>query len=71
MNFMLSFCWFWRERSDLFFLREQMCSQRALSVKCANSRSCGLKFLTWKEALIQTGKEGVQIVKIITVLHFY
>lgn len=46
-----------------------MCSQRTLSVKYANSRSCGLKFLIWKEILNQTGKQGVQIVKLVTVFH--
>lgn len=53
----------------IVFLREQMCSQRTLSVKCANSRGCGLKFLIWKETWTQTGKEGVQIVKLVTVFH--
>lgn len=69
MNLTFNFYWFWRERSELFFLREQMCSQRTLSVKCANSRGCGLKFLIWKGTVTQTGKEGVQIVKLVTVFH--
>lgn len=69
MNSMLNFCWFWKEWSELVFLKEQMHSQRTLSVKYANSRSCGLKFLIWKEILNQSGKQGVQIVKLVTVFH--